>query len=334
MDEYTSLTVKLSDFRYSLELHNPIHLIFENSAETEGIELARGTLFVRTSGVKLSGLKIIGNVIVDDNVTYVTVDNSSILGSLKLGKGCKHVSVSNTIFSHNGRGVGLFLSPGCECKLFDCRIHDCLVGISVVTESQKAFDSINPACLLEKCEFSRNTTDLMLQLQLRVRDDDDSSSIDASKILDLHDMDTDLRIEVSISGRFAEPLSFRSWPIPLDLLPHSLPRRGHKANGRFCHISVSGTFITVKEDVESTGGAPNGSSCRKRKVQSTARFTKAEEYYSSVLRIDPGSSKEAVVSAFKKLALEYHPDKAEQSSEQFILVKKARDELMRLLQRS
>lgn len=310
-----------------------MHLMIAHDRESDSPGSVRGTIYVKSSNVLIEGLTLLGDIVIDEGVENISMRRCFITGAIKVGRLCKSVSISETSILQGGKGVGIVLYPECIAQLTDVSIQDCLVGISLMVESQDTLVEQGYSGSFRKCQFSNNTTDVVIQLQLRVNEGGETSSINTSRILELHEPHENISFEVSLTGRFAEPLSFKSWPIPLESLPHILPRRGFKSSHRYCHLAVNDSVITVKEDAQQEESTKQGvESSRKRKAKRSPMYTKAEEYYSAVLGLQPGSTKEAVMSAFKRLVLEYHPDKAEQTSDQFILVKKARDELVRLIQ--
>jgi hypothetical protein len=139
----------------------------------------------------------------------------------------------------------------------------------------------------------------------------------------------DITIEGSITGRFETPICFRTWPIPASMFPIGelhVKRRGFKSNNLFCHVHLEeGGSITVREDPYV---APEQGKRKRREIRSN--FSRAEIHYSGILEIPPGSDECTVSSAFRKLALQHHPDKRG-SEDTFISIKRARDELIKIV---
>jgi hypothetical protein len=293
---------------------------------------SRGSVYVISSGVKLTGLRLRGRITVESPSDEVVIEKCVIQGYIKLGQGTRAVTISSCEISSADMGPGIYLPSGCISMITNCRITDCLVGISIHEEAYVASsDPPSLLCRLQSCHLERNSTDIVILMRLTADIEGESSCLDTSRILDVS-ADTELStIEVSLTGRFAAPISFTSWPLDLGSLPQSVPRRGFKTNGRYCHLHVDGQRIMVIEDQPSVSSSPGTGRPRKRKECTPVLVSKAEVYYSRILGIEPGSSKNSIMDAYKKLALQTHPDKGETDSDKFIRIKRARDELMKLV---
>jgi hypothetical protein len=135
--------------------------------------------------------------------------------------------------------------------------------------------------------------------------------------------------DVSISGKLDTPLTFKSWPIDMRSVDgRSVPRRGYKSSGRCCHIKLDGDTLIICEDPHVQERETRG---KKRRNSERISVTRAEQHYSTVLGIEPGSDRERISAAYKKLALIHHPDKEGGSDDKFVEIKKARDELISVL---
>ena len=303
----------------------------------DGPRSTRGSLVI--SGVKtvIRGLRIEGLVTVDLTVDDLELHECALLGGIKVETGAKNVKISSCDIFASGR-VAVTICPESSVELTQCQIHDSLVGLSVsrefkmfsgVEEVAPATDS-KPACILQKCEFHGNGTDLVVCMMVRSGDAPGglTAVVYPSGVLGIHDINVDeLTVDASISGRFEKPITFKNWPLDLERFrgrTTDIPRRGFRSNKRFCHITIVNDNIVVNEDPFEPARAARTRKKRDRE------FSLAEVHYSNILGIDPGSDESTVGSAFRRLALLHHPDK-QGSDDNFISVKKARDELMKII---
>jgi hypothetical protein len=193
-----------------------------------------------------------------------------------------------------------------------------------------------PYCCLNSCTFESNTTDVVVQVRIVSGEEGANKAvINPKSILSISGEESDaVKYDVSISGRLDAPLSFKEWPIPINKFQGlSVGRRGVRSNKRMCHFVVDKdgkilmTEDSPKDDIKG-GDRPKN----KRSKKSSSEFSKAEIHYCQVLGIDPGKTKSAISAAYKKLALLHHPDKEGGETHTFIEVKKARDELMKIVE--
>lgn len=232
------------------------------------------------------------------------------------------------------RGVGLQVFDPEKLLIRNCQISNCLVGVSISRGTAMApLDSFaqphHPECSIESSAFHSNTTDVVVQMAIASGAEGDNTVVlYPSHVLETSDSHIST-FDVSISGKFETPLTFKSWPIDMRSIDgRSVPRRGYKSSGRCCHIRVDGETLIICEDPHVQDRETKG---KKRRKPERVSVTRAEQHYSIVLGIEPGSDRERISAAYKKLALIHHPDKGGGSDDKFVEIKRARDELIRLL---
>lgn len=309
--------LSLESGRYfgNLSVSKSVHL--ENVLDTEPILC--GSVVIDASNVTFRGIKFTNTISVSGK--DINFHECIMTGSVRLSRDCVGVFFKNCDISPERNGVGVtMLSPG-ECITFTkCSFSNCLLALSIqvdIISSEDILSDETPSfCSVNDCEFECNSTDVVVRISiLRGLSPASVHAIfSPPQILKLHSLNK-VSYDISLSGSFRAPLSFQEWPLgPLEL---TLPRRGTK--GRNCYIkTLSSGGVHIWEDEYIAG------------MQRPLKRSHAEVYYSTILGIDAGSCREEILSAFKKLALIHHPDKCGETTE-FIKIKKARDELINIL---
>jgi hypothetical protein len=303
----------------------------------QGPRSTRGSLVI--SGVKtvIKGLRIQGLVTVCSNADDVQLVECVLMAGIRLETGARNVELSSCEIFASGR-VAITVSSDCSVELATCDIRESLVGVSVSEEFKMCSSAgqipstaeRKPACTLRNCQFEGNGTDIVVCMTLRSGQspDDLRAVISPFKVLDIKDFKMEeLTVDASISGRFENPITFKTWPLDLERFRNrttDIPRRGFRSNKRMCHLTIVDESIIVNEDPFEPAKS------RRKRKERHHQFSFAEVHYSSILGLEPGSEGSAVGSAFRRLALLHHPDK-HGSDESFISIKKARDELTKII---
>ena len=316
--------------RGSIEISRPIRITIGASSSSE----IAGPVYIRSSGVELVGMVCRGPICIDESSCDVKLNSCKVSGSVRVSKGCKNVSLESCSISPERRGVGLQVFDPENLLIRSCRISNCLVGVSISRGTAMApLDSFaqphNPECRIESSAFRSNSTDVVVQMAIVSGAKGESTAVlYPSHVLETSDSHIST-FDVSISGKLDTPLTFKSWPIDMRSVDgRSVPRRGYKSSGRCCHIKLDGDTLIICEDPHVQERETRG---KKRRNSERISVTRAEQHYSTVLGIEPGSDRERISAAYKKLALIHHPDKEGGSDDKFIEIKKARDELISLL---
>ena len=325
----------------TIEICHPltIELKYSEPISASSGMFSYGSIYIRSSGVTLKGLRFSGTIMVDHGLSGICLDECFIKGCVRIGSDCKNVSVSDCIISPERGGVGVNVGANTGIAIVDCEISRCLVGISVANETVMASrDSFNPPsaplCKIRECTFTTNSTDVGIHLSIVSGQEDAPTAVLYPALVVDITRPEDITVDVSLSGKFATPLTFKSWPLPLDALDgKSVPRRGSKLSGRKCYLTVDGASLVVTEDARIE--LPEGDSGRQKRprvpIAPSETYTKAELHYSSVLGIPAGSDRNQISSAYKRLALTHHPDKEAGNDASFIHIKNARDQLMQIV---
>lgn len=326
-----SIDISEGFLKGSLSFRTPLDASFSYADETS--TSGRGTLHIASDGVRIRGLRLRGTVMIDSGLSEVSFSDCVIFGNVKVGSGCSDVCLTKCAIEPE-RGVGLAIETNSSLRIVDSIFSRSLVGISLTNEVFLA-DSVgsfappsSPLCVIERCRFDSNQTDVVVQMLLRSGTSPGHIAVVyPSLLLSLRETKSAMEFEVSLGGRFETPLLFKEWPIPLESLDGlQVPRRGFQSNNRFCYLQVKDDSITVTEDAF----VPGPERKRKRAVK-TPQFSRAQIHYADILGLEVGCTKDDVQKAYKRLALQHHPDKTGGNERSFIEVKLARDQLMKIL---
>ena len=317
----------------SVNISRPVRVIgASSSSSTERTPHLIGNLYVQSDGVQMEDLSMVGSIFILSGVSEFKMENCFLEGSIKIEQGVSNVKIDGSELKCNGeRGVAISIHDGRNVSIRNSVISGFLVGVCITKDiymTSPPFVQTGEmgVWITESC-FRCNQTDIVMQMPIRSNQESSRFAImNFADILKLEDTVAST-FDVSLSGRFEVPISFTEWPVPLQAMDKkSYPRRGFKSNGRLCHFKLLEGLLIMEEDPMN----PNvKASKRKRRMQT--RFSRSDIYYSSVLGIDAGSSKEVINSAYKRLALRNHPDKDGGDNTQFIQIKEARDKLIEII---
>lgn len=324
-------------FKGNVDIVRPIdcRLSYNNDlAEEERFDRAK--IHISSKNVKISGLRISGSIDVGNDCADVTLKECHIRGCIRIGSSCVRVRLESCEIEGSA-SFGLLVSSDSSVSLINTSFRNNLVGLSLSNEVAMGVsitsDPGPPLCQLEGCAFESNSTDIVIQIRIVSGPEGAHTAvINPGRILGYSHAEEEsmkeLKWDVSISGRLESPLSFKQWPIATERLHKvSVKRRGFRSNKRMCRFQIDGDQILLIED------PPQSFDGRKRIRKDTppVEYSKAQLNLYKVLEISPGSDKAAITSAFRRLALLHHPDKGGGESHAFVLIKRARDELIMLL---
>ena len=151
---------------------------------------------------------------------------------------------------------------------------------------------------IKECTFENCSTEAVVSINLDHPEIYPNETVGICEIPFAAVLVSDLEIsscQVSLSGRFAKPVSFSKWPPNSSNL--EISRRGK--SGRKCRFKIDEDKILIEEDGR-TGEAPTA---KKKKFP-------GPDHDLEILGLDDVPKNEEEVSrAFRKAALLHHPDK-------------------------
>jgi len=313
-----------------------VFLDYTDSSCSSDDAVSKSNITISGTNIHLRGLRIEGIVYIDSQSADIILEDCIIKGSIRMESEARKIHLKYCVISPTRRMSGIHIANGVNVTIERCHISNCISGISVSRDITSECFVNNTRltavqCFIDNCVYEHNTTDVVGTVYIHSghKDEELVSSVCFDDILRIRG-DSVPTMEISICGILDPPLQFKEWPIPVDSIPLVAKRRGGRLSSRYCHFSTVGDVIVITQDprTDQSLDTPRG---RKRKEPSQHEYTKAEIYYSRVLAIQPGSSSDEILSAYRKLALQHHPDKTNGESERFILIKRARDELIRIL---
>ena len=245
------------------------------------------------------------------------------VGRIKVDRGCENLEFSGLEISSIRGGAAVSIDNSTNVKITDCRFSQSLVGLNVSRNFQVRFDDESPGetvgVILKNCEFPECQKNVVISVILEYQDDYPNDTIGRCNFDFASLLSSEVEIsscEVSLSGRFAKPQSFSSWPPPRGHL--EISRRG-KA-GRKCRILIDDRF-NYDEDAR-TGEKPGN--FKKRKIDNDLELLGFDKL--------PGNEKE-ISRSFRKAALLHHPDKGQTDPEIFHKLTRAKNNLLARLKK-
>jgi|LauGreDrversion4_2_1035121.scaffolds.fasta_scaffold06705_6 hypothetical protein len=319
-------------FRGNLVLAKACHLKFCFNDTNGDASSSFGNVFVQACGVTVEGLRLTGSVQLEDSMGQFQILDSIIRGSVRVGASCKQVSITQSVISSERGLVGLSATNGAELTLQTCQIEGCVSGIALMQHATIGCISDSSTwltCVVSDSVFVGNSVDILLDVYIHGGDiDSQKTSIPIDSVISIINC-KEMAVNVSFRGIFDTPIQYNQWPLPRAEFPRSVPRRGNILSGRMCTISFDDNNLIVNQDLPNSN--PPTPRTRKRKQPEHPPQSKASIYYSRVLEVEPGASKADILTSYRRLALRYHPDKNSVDGDKFILIKRARDELIRML---
>ena len=328
--------LELSDvcFRGNLDLVGSCFINFRFCDSTASDSTSFGNVTIHSSNVEIEGLRLNGCLYVGEGCSHVTLTDCIIIGSIRLESNCESIQMSKCVVCPERSVVGVCVSEGSSLHLDRCHIEGCVSGVAVtqhaILESVPCHGTIKWVnCNIHDCVFLKNGVDVLLDIYIHgAGPDDNSLDIPVHRLLQV-EPDTGVSVDISIRGIFNKPVQFKKWPLILTDFPVNVLRRGGSQSGRYCRLHLENQNLVITQDhLDAALPTPKG---RKRKQPELRTISKAESYYARLLEIEPGSTKAEVMTAYRRLALKHHPDKSDGSGDKFILIKRARDELMRII---
>ena len=321
-------------FRGNLTISRPCCLRFRFTDQSESSSSSFGNLTIQAPGVTIEGLRLTGLVEVVESINDLELVECLIAGSVRINSSCDRICFTNCVISTHGGMVGISVSDSSSVTVNECHIDGCITGCALIQhaimgDGASASPIKWPNVSFKDCVFARNSVDILVDIYVHGGEPDaTTASIPLDSFISLSG-NMNVTINVSVRGVFDKPLQFTEWPIPRTSFPLTVPRRGSNASGRQCHLQFDADNLVISQDLPNSNvPTPRG---RKRKQADAQPQSKAALYYYRILELEAGASKSDILSSYRRLALRYHPDKSESDGDRFILIKRARDELIRMI---
>jgi len=328
--------IELEDtcFRGNLTIFRRCSVLFRFTDDSDAASVSIGNLCVQSSGVTIQGLRLEGIIQVTDSLDCLSLSECIIRGSVRIGQKSQNISLEKCVISSQRGTVGVSVSDGVCIEMKRCHVQGCVSGFALTQHATmgKGTDSEGTKwarCSFIDCSFEHNTVDILIDVYIHGGDVDDFEVAIPMDCLVSIGEHAETKIDVSLRGVFDKALQFKAWPLDRSAFPLTVARRGGAISGRDCFLRFDGENLIITQDLSNMNAStPRG---RKRKQPEGGSHSKATLYYSRILEVEPGAAKSDILAAYRRLALRYHPDKNDDNGDRFILIKRARDELIRMI---